>query len=134
MVQQGESAIYPLLLDLTNPTPGVGWANLERSSFQERGPVDLVLALGLVHHLAIANNISLEQIAAYLASICQWLMVEWVPKQDSQVQRLLSSRQDIFSDYTQAHFEAALRQYFTLVRTEPIPQTQRSLYLFRTDR
>ncbi len=72
-VEQGESNLHPLLLDLANPTPGVGWANAERLSLAERGPVDLVLALGLVHHLAIANHVPLAQVADYLAQLARWL-------------------------------------------------------------
>jgi ribosomal protein L11 methylase PrmA len=132
VVAQHDTVIYPLLLDLTNPTPGVGWANRERSSFAGRGPVDLELALGLIHHLAIANNSPLSQIAAYLASLTKWLIVEWVPKEDSQVQKLLNSREDIFSDYSQGQFEAEFRQYFTLERKTPIAGTKRTLYLLGT--
>jgi ribosomal protein L11 methylase PrmA len=130
MVSERESAIHPLLLDLTNPTPSIGWANLERKSFAARGPVDLLLALGLVHHLAIGNNTPLGQIAAYLASLANWAIVEWIPKEDSQVQRLLSSRDDIFSGYTQMHFESAFSEHFAQQRKVSIPQTNRTLYLF----
>ena len=130
MVAKRESAIHPLLLDLTNPTPGIGWANAERKSIAQRGPADLLLALGLVHHLAIGNNTPLNQIAAYLASLGNWAIVEWIPKDDSQVQRLLSSREDIFTSYTQGCFESAFSQHFVLQHKTSIPQTSRTLYLF----
>jgi predicted nicotinamide N-methyase len=129
-VAKREAAIHPLLLDLANPTPGIGWANVERKSLAERGPADLLLALGLVHHLAISNNTPLTQIAAYLATLAKWAIVEWIPKEDSQVQRLLSSRDDIFCNYTQAQFETAFSQHFVLERKASIPQTNRTLYLF----
>jgi len=98
---QGEKNLLPLVLDLTNPSPSIGWANQERDSFNQRGPVDLVLALALLHHLAISNNLPLPSIADYFASIAKWAVVEFVPKSDSQVQRLLSTRKDIFDTYTE---------------------------------
>lgn len=132
-VQRCESALHPLLLDLSNPTPGVGWANAERLSLVERGPVDLVLALGLVHHLAIANQVPLPQVATYLARLAKCLLIEWVPKEDSQVQKLLAGRRDVFAGYKQPDFEAAFRRHFRIVRTAPIEGTQRTLYLCETN-
>ncbi len=105
-----ESNILPLLIDLTNPSPGIGWENSERAAFIERGPVDLVMALALIHHLAISNNLPLELIADFFAKVGEWLIIEFVPKEDSQVQRLLSSRKDIFPGYTESGFEACLRK------------------------
>src|SRR5919109_2075597 len=72
--------ILPLLLDLTNPSPAIGWGNEERDSFRARGPADLVLALALIHHLAISNNVPLPQLAAFFAESGQWLVIEFVPK------------------------------------------------------
>lgn len=104
----GDPALLPLVLDLTNPSPGLGWAHRERMSLVERGPADLVLALALVHHLALANNVPFSHIAAFLAAIARHLVIEFVPKEDPKVQRLLAGRADIFSDYTQSAFEQAL--------------------------
>jgi len=126
---QDEQFILPLLLDLANPSPGLGWHNRERSALIERGPTDAVLALALVHHLAIANNVPLERIADFLQQCGHWLVIEFVPKHDPQVQRLLVARQDIFSDYTQQGFEAAFSRYFTIHRTEHLPESERVLYL-----
>ena len=66
-LQEGESQVLPLLLDLTNPSPGIGWENEERASFVARGPADVVLALALIHHLAISNNLPLARIAGFFA-------------------------------------------------------------------
>ncbi len=129
MIARCETAMHPLVLDITNPTPGIGWANEERKSFVDRGPADAVLALGLVHHLAIANNVPLEQIAAYFAKLGRWAIVEWVPKHDSQVQRMLADRVDVFPDYDMAAFESALRKLFRIERACAIEGTERSLYL-----
>ncbi len=130
-VERGETNILPLLLDLTNPSPGIGWQNQERMSILERGGADTVLALALIHHLAISNNLPFEKIADFFSKICHWLVIEFVPKSDSQVQRLLSTREDIFSDYTQQAFESTFGKYFTVQGSVKIKDTQRTLYLMQ---
>jgi ribosomal protein L11 methylase PrmA len=129
MRENKETKILPLCLDLTNPSPALGWANEERLSLVERGPADTVLALALIHHLAISNNMPFSFIAAFLSSVCRFLIIEFVPKNDSQVQRLLRSREDIFCHYTQDHFEASFGDQFSIINREKIVDTQRTLYL-----
>ena len=103
----------------------------ERMSILERGPADTVLALALIHHLAISNNLPFRKIADFLAKICNWLIIEFVPKSDSQVQKLLSSREDIFADYTRRSFESEFGEYFTTQDSSKIRDTERTLYLMR---
>jgi hypothetical protein len=126
--QEGETGILPLLLDLTNPSPAQGWAGRERLSLAERGPADAVLALALIHHLAIGHNLPLDRIAAYLADLGRVLIIEFVPKSDAQVARLLLSRADIFPNYTKEEFEKAFTRYFTIDSTEPVADSERWLY------
>jgi len=123
--------LLPLVLDLTNPSPGLGWAGTERMSVVERGPADLVMALALVHHLTIANNVPLDRVADFLARTCRWLIVEFVPKSDSQVRRLLASRRDIFDSYTPEGFESAFRRRFSILEKTPIAESERALYLMQ---
>lgn len=124
-----EQNILPLVLDLTNPSPALGWDNNERSSFGARGPVEMALALALIHHLAISNNVSLPQLANFFAARCKWLVIEFVPKSDSQVKRLLASRKDIFPNYTKEGFEEAFKKHFKIYRTESVKHSERHLYL-----
>ena len=112
VVAEKEPNILPLLLDLTNPSPQLGWLNQERMSIFERGPVQTVLSLALIHHLAISNNLPLDHIARFFRQIGSWLIIEFIPKTDSQVQRLLSTRKDIFHEYTQENFEAEFGNLF----------------------
>jgi ribosomal protein L11 methylase PrmA len=125
---QNETGILPLLLDLTNPSPALGWAHRERTSLEERGPADAVMALALVHHLAIGNNAPLGHVAAYLARLGRTLVIEFVAKTDSQVQRLLRNRPDIFPDYTRHGFETAFRPYFTIDECARVGDAERWLY------
>jgi ribosomal protein L11 methylase PrmA len=126
-----EKFLLPLVLDLTNPSPSIGWSNAERESIANRGPVDCVIALALIHHLAISNNVPLSHNAKFFSEICQHLIIEFVPKSDSQVQRLLLTRKDIFGNYDQVHFEQAFSEYFLIIRQDNIPGSERTLYLMQ---
>jgi hypothetical protein len=124
-----DANLLPLLLDLTNPSPSLGWANREHDSFSSRGPANLVLALAVIHHLAISNNVPLPQLADFFAETGEWLVIEFVPKSDSQVQKLLASREDIFLTYTREGFEAAFQKRFTIHRAVNVHESERVLYL-----
>lgn len=124
-----EKSIVPLLLDLTNPSPSIGWHNRERDSLLGRAPADMVLALAVIHHLAISNNVPLPQLADFFADTGKWLVIEFVPKTDSQVQKLLTSRKDIFPDYTREAFEAAFAERFMIHENIAIDESERFLYL-----
>jgi SAM-dependent methyltransferase len=125
---EGEAGILPLLLDLTNPSPAQGWAGRERLSLEDRGPADAILALALIHHLAISHNLPLERIARYLKRLGRLLIIEFVPKSDSQVKRLLLSRPDIFPEYTKEGFEHAFRRHYDIQAVAPIEDSERWLY------
>lgn len=131
MANEREESILPLILDLTNPSPGLGWANTERTAFIERQQADVGMALALIHHIAISNNVPLESAADLFAKICRYLIIEFVPKSDSQVMRLLATRKDVFPDYTQAGFEAAFDRVFDTMQKIPIEDSERTLYLMR---
>jgi hypothetical protein len=127
--ESGEDCILPLVLDLTNPSPAIGWANEERASFSQRARAELILALALVHHMAISNNVPLTSLADTFSRLAPKLIIEFVPKEDSQVQRLLVSREDIFPEYHQVGFEGAFKTCYRILKALPIPETKRTLYL-----
>jgi hypothetical protein len=120
--------ILPLMLDIANPSPAIGFHNQERAAFHDRIKTDLVAALALVHHLVIGKNISLPVLADYFNSIAPGLIIEFVPKEDEKVQQMLKSRPDTFVDYDQAHFEQYFSKYFDIVEQKLIPGTTRMLY------
>jgi ribosomal protein L11 methylase PrmA len=130
--ERGEKNLLPLLLDLTNPAPGIGWKNRERDSFLERGPADMILALALVHHLTISNNLPLDHILGFFSEFGRSLVIEFVPKEDSQVKKLLSSREDIFPEYNQKDFEKIASKYFTIANSFAIASTKRTLYFLKS--
>jgi hypothetical protein len=127
----GSDTVLPLALDLTNPSPALGWALEERSSALDRISNATVIALALVHHLAISNNVPLSMLATLFGRMARTLIVEFVPKEDSQVRRLLATREDIFPEYTQESFERELSRVFEITQTHEVPGTVRTLYSMR---
>lgn len=124
--QQG---VLPLVLDLFNPPSSIGWSNTERSSFMSRANFDVVIALALIHHLAISNNVPLTRIVDFFHAITNThLIIEFVSKEDSQVKHLLATREDVFTDYHEEGFEKSLHGLFNIVNKTPVPQSTRILY------
>jgi hypothetical protein len=129
--ESSETSILPLQMDLTNPSGGYGWANEERDTLAARGPADLGLVLALVHHLAIAHNLPLDRIARLLATLARAIVIEFVPKEDSQVQRMLASRRDIFDRYTREAFEQVFSKWFEIDEAIPVRGAVRTIYVMR---
>jgi SAM-dependent methyltransferase len=125
------SKLLPLVMDLSNPSPNLGFAAAERLGLDARPEADLLLALALIHHLRIAANVPLERIAEYLARLGRALLIEWVPRQDPKVNELLRSRPDTFHDYDEEAFFGAFARYFDTEQTTPLPGSGRILYLLR---
>lgn len=128
--KENNETLLPLLMDLANPSPAIGWEHCERQSFLQRGPADLVLALALVHHLRITANIPLVRLGSFFASCGRKLLIEFVPKGDPMVKKLLLNRSDIFTDYSQPEFEKSFGQHFRLVQKWSLPESARLLYYF----
>jgi ribosomal protein L11 methylase PrmA len=127
-----ETCILPLVLDLTNPSSGLGWNGQERMSIFERGPADAVLALALIHHLVIANNVPFAETAQFFGRVCAGvLIIEFVPKSDPQVRKLLINRDDIFGDYNEQTFEREFGRYFVIELKCGMPDMDRTLYFMR---
>lgn len=126
-----EVRILPLLADLTDPSPALGWGGAERRSLLERADADVAIALSLVHHLAIGSNVPLPMIADVCASIASDAIVEFVPKEDPMVRKLLASRRDIFPDYHLDGLRHAFGQAWDIIEETPIEGSPRTLFHFR---
>lgn len=130
-IKNNDEKILPLVVDLSNPSPSIGWNNNERKTLAERGPVDLIMALALIHHLAISNNLPFDMIASYFSNLCTHLIIEFVPKEDSQVQKLLSVREDTFPYYTQQNFEDSFKEFFKIIEVIKLHNSHRILFLMQ---
>lgn len=128
--EQQETQILPLIMDLMNPSPNLGWDLAERKSLIERGPADLIMALALVHHLCISNNVPFELLAQLCQQLGKHLIIEFVPKEDSKVQILLATRKDIFPNYNQEAFEKAFSKFYKIEKKVPLKfGSKRTIYL-----
>jgi ribosomal protein L11 methylase PrmA len=123
--------IVPLVSTLNIPTPSIGWNNEERSSLKERLKADLVLALALVHHLAIAVNIPLSFIAKWFSEMSTYLIIEFVPKSDEKVKQLLANREDIFDEYDLESFKKIFAEYYKTIDEVKVGNTERALFLMK---
>jgi hypothetical protein len=127
---ESSSNILPLVFNFANPTPSYGWALKERKSLFERGKADMILALGLVHHMVITEGVPLDQISAFLSRICNVLIIEFIPKSDPKVIRLLQNREDVFIDYEEKAFLEIFSRNFRLKDSIHFENGERSLYKF----
>ena len=129
--KEKHESLLPLRLDLVNPSPSLGWAHDERSSLADRANADCLLALALIHHVAISNNVPLDKIAEYFSGLAGTLVIEFVPKSDAKVKTLLATREDVFPNYTREGFEAAFATRFEILDATPIRGSERTLYLLK---
>lgn len=128
---ENKKNILPLCIDISNTNGGFGWENKERKNIIDRINSDTIVALALIHHLRITYSIPLEYMAAFFAKRCQNLIIEFVPKIDEKVQKLLQNRSDIFEDYSIETFRHIFGQYFEIKREEPISKSSRILFLLK---
>nr|MDQ3385952.1 class I SAM-dependent methyltransferase [Actinomycetota bacterium] len=125
----GEGRILPLVLDLTDPSPGLGWRSQERRSFTERVRPDLVLCLAVVHHLALTNNVPFDLIVELLADFDAPVVVELPLRDDPMAARLLArKRKGLCDQYDAPQWEGALGRRFTIEERTVLPSGRRVLY------
>jgi SAM-dependent methyltransferase len=125
------AAITPMVLDITNPSPAIGYRNQERPSFHERIDVDCVLALALLHHLLISGNLSLAAARDLLHSLTRDLLVlEFVPTDDVMFRRMLQFRRDLFAGIDLAACKEVFGERFRLLEEHSIPGSPRTLLFY----
>jgi SAM-dependent methyltransferase len=130
--------ILPLVFNITDPSPGLGWQGLERSPLWERGKPDLIMCLALIHHIIIQNNIPMDSFIEWLSKFNAALIIEFVSKADPMVSHMLQYKLDQYADYDHSYFEYCLLQHFEVRRTVVLAGQTRTLYFAtprqRTDR
>lgn len=128
--QTNKLPFLPLLLDAANPSPNQGWLQSERHGFAERTKSDALIALAFIHHLAIAKNIPLAELIDWLINIAPQGVIEFIPKDDSTIVKMLSLREDIFSEYHQDYFELLLLKKAKIIKQQCISAEGRTLYWY----
>jgi ribosomal protein L11 methylase PrmA len=125
-----ERSFLPLYLDASNPSPCQGWLQSEREGFSKRTKPDALVALAFIHHLAIAKNVPLVQLVQWLVSLSPHGLIEFIPKHDITITKMLELREDIFSDYNEDTFENLLKEKTKIVKKEQISKSGRMLYWY----
>jgi hypothetical protein len=129
---EGNDRILPLTMNLADPSPGLGWRGLERKAMPDRGKPDLVLALALIHHVAISANVPVKEFVDWLASLGSALVIEFPTREDPMVKQLLAPKRDgLHPDYELDFFERTLKDAFELERSERLQSGTRVLYYAR---
>lgn len=129
--EQGRN-ILPLVGNLVDPSPSLGWRGLERRTLDARGTPDLALALALIHHVVIGGNVPVAEFLDWLRSLECALVIEFPTPDDPMVRRLLDrKRPGDHPDYERDFFERALRERFEIERSEELATGARVLYLAR---
>jgi len=131
-LEDKDENILPLIIDFANPSPSIGWKCKERENIFDRlGSNQNVMALALIHHLRISNNISINNLAEFFSALSKYLIIEFIPKSDSMVEKLLQNRDDVFSDYTKENFENEFCKYFEIEKYYKIENSERFIYLMK---
>ena len=129
---EGNRKILPLVVDLADPSPKLGWRGLERKTLPKRGAPDLMLALALIHHISITANIPIHDFLDWVQSLGSTLVIEFPKRDDPMVRALLANKQPgANADYNLENFERELEERFTVERREELPSGDRVLYLAR---
>ena len=118
-----------MLFDFNNPAPAIGFDLRERKSIKERINAKCVMALAVIHHICISNNVSFDAFFESVSGMGEYLIVEFVPKDDSKVMELLETRKDIFTEYDIDHFEKSASEFYKIKEKKEIEGSKRVLYL-----
>jgi ribosomal protein L11 methylase PrmA len=125
----GKYNVLPLVMDFFNPSPALGWAEKERKSLLQRGPCGCVMALALIHHLALANNLPLGHIASFFSEITRGtLILEFVPPEDSRAKPMAENNPVLAEKYNERDFISAFEKFFTVEARDPVRGSLRTLY------
>lgn len=132
LLLEGRKDILPLVTDLADPSPALGWRGAERKTLPQRGRPELVLCLALIHHVVIGSNVPMSDFIDWLAGLGGDLVIEFVSKEDPMVKRLLGNKTDKYDDYSREELEACLSRGFHLAPGETLACGTRTLYYART--
>ncbi len=123
----------PLYFDASNPSSNIGWYQKERKGFIERGNFNAIIALAFEHHLAIAKNVPLNDVIGWLVSLAPTGLIEFVPKNDETIQKMLELKGDIFPDYNQENFEKYLLTNSKIISKTIVSNSKRTIYEYKNN-
>jgi hypothetical protein len=127
---ENNRTIVPLVSNLADPAPSLGWRGSERPCLEQRSSPDLVFCLALIHHLVIGSNLLLADVIDWLASLNAMIVIEFVDREDAQVQALLANRRDVFTDYSCEAFRRLILERFEIMNEQNL-SAARTLFLLQ---
>jgi SAM-dependent methyltransferase len=123
----GRLPILPLVTDFRSMNPMMAWAAAPGGAYVDRLRCDMVLALGLVHHLIFEQRLNFDLIARGLSAFARkCLAVEFIGREDPYVRERLDGR---FSWYNLENFSTALGREFREVKKFPSDKEYRWVLL-----
>ena len=126
--KEGNGTIIPLVGNIADPSPNLGWRGMERKALSERGKPDLTLCLALIHHVVITANIPLREFIHWLSVVTNSLVIEFVTKDDPMVKKLLRNKVDNYADYELPFFEESMSEFFNIDKREELVSGSRILF------
>ena len=89
------------------------------------------MALALIHHLRITFGIPLSKQFELFSEISEYLIIEFIDKNDSQIIKLLQNREDVFDDFTEDSFIKIASENFEILENSSIKDSKRKIYLMK---
>lgn len=124
--------ILPVVMDLSRPSPAMGWRNLEQPAFLDRaeGRFEMILMLAVVHHLMVTEGIPLAELVRLAALLCtKTAVIEYVDPSDPKFRQLTRGREALHAHLTPERFEAALGPHFSVRKKLALAEGRRILYV-----
>ncbi len=124
--------ITPIAADIAAPSPAMGYMNREHAGLRERVRSECVLALAVLHHLAITSALPLPAVSELLWDLTtDSLILEVVGEGDPMFQKLMRLRRPLPMALTADNVLAAFEPRFTVEESAAIGESGRHLLLLR---
>jgi len=124
--------LHPLLFNIIDPSPDLGWANEERRSFFKRSKPDLIVAFAIIHHLSISQNIGFDLIAKLFSATGTYLLIEFLEQDDPRVLELLMFKENKQNDYSRMNFEKSFSNHYQILERYQTESKSRVVYLMES--
>lgn len=125
----GTTGIVPMYMNFADPSPGIGWNGTERPPLPARSQPDLILALAVIHHLALTHNVPTAAILDNFASLDSEVVLEIPTENDQMVKTLMRHKRAGTHDaYTLEAIESQIADRFEVRSREELPGGSRVIF------
>jgi hypothetical protein len=127
----GSKGIFPLVMDMADPSPDRGWRGRERRTLIKRADPHLAIWLAVIHHICLAGEVPIAGFLDLVAETSQHSIVEFVGPDDPMSRRLMATRKVGRDDYTRELFMDAVAKRFTVEASTAVSATRDLFHLRR---